>query len=488
MAKNLILSYGGVKAPSFFVPEKINTELLPSTANKSLEVPMKSGAYFVNKKYGIRTFTIPYTIEAPTDAEVMPYADQLAEWLDYDEPQKLVLGDSPDRYYMAIINSETDFERTTLLGKGTLEFVCFDPHAYGETKALAFTQTGINPFATYNAGNKSTAPIIEMTFTKNVEDFAILADNEALVFGDFDPSTQTSGEFKPLIINDTGSNTDLWTAGSSVDGGQVMGVLSSNGYSIGQGGTPTDYGTLSGLWHGGSLIKSLNKTVQDFELECQVLFNATAKAQMGRVEVYLLDVNSRKLGKMAIKDTARSMDAPMWDTWIGQVNNDGVSVNKSYGAHYGTFANFNGVIRVERVGKRWTFYIAKIDSTGRHSSRIFKAYTDWKQKYMDKVAAIQIHCGAYGKDAPVDQMRISNVYFREIVAKTATQVNYVFRKGDKLRIDCNTGEILRNGEPYYDELYPSSSFIKFEKDYNGISVSDPTAIEKAKITYTERWL
>lgn len=487
---SLIKSYDGVKPPSFFIVEKVGFEVLPASNIKTLEVPFKSGAYFINQKYGARTFSVDFTIFADRKGDVMYNADDLAEWLHKTEPKPLIFRDKPDITYYAIVNGNVDIEKSFITGKGSIEFICYDPHGYGQEKTFTFAPTTTSPLMLSNNGNMNTAPKFEMTFTKNVTDFAVIGDREMLYFGEpVDGTYQTETDLKPILINDSGASTSGWSPALSIDGGQIMGNIVSNGYSFSQGynNGSRDYGFVSGLWHGGSIMKSVGKEVQDFELECQIGFDSDRKAQMGRIEVYALDINGRKLAKMALKDTSRTLDAPMWDTWIGQVNSGGVSINKSYGEHYGTFSEFSGVIRMERVGKRWTFYIAKV-SNGKHHTRIFKSYTDWKQKYMDKVASIQIHIGAYGSDEPCEEMWISNVYFREILPKQSNQVDYVFRKNDVLTIDCNTEEILKNGEPYFEDLYPTSSFIVMEKGANGLTVNDPSAITKGKVTFSERWL
>lgn len=487
---SIITSFAGVSTPAFLIVEKVGFSVLPSSQVKTLDVPMKSGSYFINQKYGIRTFSVDFTIKADTAGNVMYFADDLAEWLHYDEPQKLIFRDKPDQYYMAMVSGETDLTKFGVTGKGRIEFVCYDPHGYSiNEKTITLANSAeTTPLMLTNNGNMKTAPIIEMQFTKNLTDFAITTDNQHMYFGEpFDETEKTATDLKPLIINDTGASVTGWTGGLSVDGGQVMGTLASNGYSISQGGTPRSYGTLSGLWHGGSLIKSLGKQVQDFSCEAQIGFLANNKVQKGRVEIYLLDINNNKLGKIALKDVTASGDHPVFDAWVGQYKNGGVSVINSYGDKKGTFAQFNGVIRVSRTGKKWEFYIAKVDSNGKHTSRMYKAYTDWKNQYSTKVASMQIHIAQYDASTPVDQMWISNIRFVEKLTKTSTQVDYVFRTNDKLRIDCTNGEILLNGEPFYDELYPSSSFFLLDKGVNGISISDQ-AIKNGTIKFTERWL
>jgi predicted phage tail component-like protein len=479
-----IKSYGGVSAPPFLYIEDVSYQVLPPIEIESLEVPAKAGAFYIDRKKGVRTFSASIAIKADYRENLLYYADDLAEWLDYDEPQPFILEDKPDHTYYAIVSGSSELDAFANTGKGKIDFVCYQPNAIGNEKSYTFAPPNTSPIIYTNGGNKTTYPIIDLTFTKNLTDFAIVTDDDALIFGDFDPTNDVAADLKPKYINDTGANTTGWTNGVSVDGGAVQGTLSSNGYSLQQ--ASKDYGTGS-LWHGAAMIKSIGKEVQDFECEASIGFQATDKKQIGRIELYALGVNGEKLGKIAMRDTSRNGDFPNFEAWAGAVGGNGVSVINSYGAYKGVWKQFNGVIRIKRQGKKWSFYIGMVDpATGRHHTRYSKDYTDWKQLYNQKVAAIQIHIAAYGTDAPVNEMWISNIMFKELLPKTAPKVDYVFRTGDRLRIDNEKGEILKNGERFYDELYPSSSFLKFDKGTNGLSVSD-IGFKDGTLKFSERW-
>jgi predicted phage tail component-like protein len=484
---SLIKSFGGVTTPSYLYIKKVSFQIMPDSEAVTLDVPDRVGQWYIKRKDGIRTFTAEFGIKATSSTSVMTLCDDLGTWLYSKEPIPLIFRDKPTQTYYAMAIGSYDVDKFGASATGTIDFVCYDPDSQGAERTIGLAPTTTDPTQIINGGNKEAYPKFHFEFTKNLTDFAIATDNEMLYFGEpFDVTSQTAIETKPVLINDTGASTTGWTAGVSVDGGQVAGTLSSNGYSFGQSGSPKDYGTGSGIWHGGSLIKSVTKEVQDFNFEAQVGFLANAKNQVGRVEVYLLDINGNKLGKVALRDTTRNMDAVNFEAWVGKVNGGGTSVINSYGTNY-PWKQFNGVLRINRVGKKWSFYIAQVNTTTKkHTSRMYKEYTDWKNQYGAKVASIQIHIAAYGTDAPVDQMWISNIYFKEIVSKTSSQVGYVFRNGDILDIDCETGDIKKNGEDYFEDLYPSSKFPVFEPGSNGVSVTD-TGFKNATIKFNERW-
>ncbi|WP_425203977.1 distal tail protein Dit [Priestia megaterium] len=487
---SLIKSFAGLSCPAFLIVQDIKTELLPPISVSTLDLPKKDGQYYVNSKFGIRTFDVEIAFLTPKKEDVLYYADDLAEWLYYDEPQKLIFRDKPDIYYMAKVVGNTELEKVYRSGKATIQFVCYDPHGYSvNEKAYTFNPTSTDPVPVINNGNMEASPTINVTFTKNVTDFAIVTDKDTLYFGEpFDSTIQKAVDLQPKLINDTGASTTGWQTGLAVDGGDVAGTIISNGgFSFMQGVTDgkRDYGTGT-KWHGGAIVKSVGAQVQDFICECQIGFDTTANNQFGRIEVYLLGANDEQLGKMALKDAHPTMKAPLYDCWIGKVNGGGEDIIKAYGAHYGSLDNFNGIMRVERIGKRWTFFLSKI-TNGIYHTRIFKQYVDWQQEFMQKVAKIQIHIGAYGTNPPVSNMWVSNVLFKEVKSKGENEIDYVFRTGDKLSVDCSTSSILLNNEPYFSRLYPSSTYPILEKGVNGISVNDPV-IKDGVIKFRERWL
>lgn len=486
MNNSLIQSFAGLSCPAFLIVHSIKPEVLPPINVNSIEMPNIDGTYYVNYKYGVRTFDVEATILAPKKKDVLAYADQLATWLHYDEPQKLVLKDKPHQYYLAKVVGSTDLEKKFRTGKVSFQFICYDPHAYGEEQEVTLIPQNEEPVSVINDGNMEASPKIEMTFTKNVTDFSIMTPNDAIIFGDFDPTTQTAVNLKPLVVNETGASINLWTNGLSVDGGNVAGEMRANGYSFQQ--KDKDYGTGS-KWHGASLIRSLNKEVQDFTCEAQVLFSASKMAQMGRVVVYLLDTNLNKIGAMAIKDYQKG-EYPMFECLAGQFGNGHKTLISSYGDRKGVFRQFNGIIRIERIGKEWKCHIAQVDPVTKvhHTRMSSKPFSDYKNLYNKKVAAVQIHVAQFGTIEPTNLMAISNVKFTEHLAPQDNEVDYAFRAGDTLSIDCATGEVLVNGEPNLENFYPSSSWLKLKQGVTAINVSDSTAIEDIKVSYQERWL
>ncbi|MDO7487049.1 phage tail family protein [Peribacillus frigoritolerans] len=488
---SIIQSYAGVTTPAFLIVERVSFQVLPQSQIKTLNTPFKSGEYYINKEYGVRTFTADVAIKTSSGQSVMDYADDLAEWLHHEEPMELIFRDKPSITYYAQVDNSIDIQKFGNSGRGQITFVCYDPHGYGAERTFAFSPLNTDPINITNGGNTKAHPVMSMEFAKNVTDFAIMSDNNMLYFGEpFDQSIHTPADLNPRIFNDNMSTLTGWTAGVTVDDGVVAGTLYSTGQTFKQNGS---YGTGT-KWHGGSLMKSLPREVQDFTVEVLVNMGKATNNMLGRIECYLLDVNLNKIGKIAYQDASSTIYNPTFKAVAGPQATGKVIVNSPEG-----YLRINkkkapinvrdiyGWLKLTRKGKKYTASIYA-EVNGKRYLLNEVSWTDTKNLYNKKLASIQIHISAHGNSPAIGTMSINHInVFEHLPKPTVDTKDYVFRTGDILTIDNATGEILKNGEAFYEDLYPTSSFISLDKGVNGISVSDP-AIINGTIIFKERWL
>lgn len=339
------------------------------------------------------------------------------------------------------------------------------------------------PVTVVNNGGATAYPVIEMEFTEDVTDVLVQGSKGALYFGEppviFD---QTAAKTKIKLLDDTCSSFTGWTSGVAIDGGTIAGSFTSDGSYI----RVSDYGSGSN-WHGPAAVKSLNKQVQDFTFQAHLYFDASAHNQMGRVEFYFLDPNNARVAKLALKDINKTYESPWFEARAGQSSNGHFFMNSDYSR--GSYANFYGRLFLQRIGNKWSAQIGRYNSkTREYYGRWSGQYIDTAYKYMDKIAAIQIHIGVPSDKPVVSNMAIDRIEFwEENAVDPQTQVPYVFEAGDHLKIDCERGLILKNGEPAFEHLYPSSSFIELLPGPNAIRVS-PAAVTHGLIRFKERWL
>ena len=106
-------------------------------------------------------------------------------------------------------------------------------------------------------------------------------------------------EKERLVMHDEMKTMVGWTQnGSNTDEGENTGTLKSDGERF----VIDNFGAGS-KWHGGVARKSLKEPLQDFTVEAIVeCWNQNSAKSMGRVEIYLLDVNSDVIGKMTMAE------------------------------------------------------------------------------------------------------------------------------------------------------------------------------------------
>ncbi len=342
------LIYNGIELPSFAKAGKIKNPPHPPISLITTAIAGRPGSYYFGQNLGEKTIEVPIIFSSSTKADLPDVKRALVDWLFYDEPKQLILPEETDKYYMAKVSGDTDLEQMMNTGWGTITFICPDPFAYGTTETTSNFVPG-NSLTVTNNGGLETYPQFHFEFTGNTTEFAIMSANEYLYFGQpasVDTQTPTTKRIK--ILDDDCSSVANYTAGIGVDGGVVAGTLISDGSSI----KASDYGTGT-QWHGPAGVKSLGQQIQDFSIQIEAGFKSGYSYQVGRLEVYLLDINNAVIGKIAIRDSDAGLDNPYMEARVGNSSTGRFFVN--YTGPVGNWKQFNGPIRITRIGQRWEF-------------------------------------------------------------------------------------------------------------------------------------
>lgn len=403
--------------------------------------------------------------------------DELKRWLITKDPVPLEFDDEPGRTYFAVIqNSIEDFEKMVSLRQGTLQFLCPDPYSYGEEKHAVISS---DASIVHNDGIEEADPIFELEVVQH-STFALIQnqDEEYQMVGE-PPNVETQPFVKEqLILHSTMSTTNGWTAGNQVDNGSVEGTMISNGsrFLVQSFGNDSE-----AKWHGPALKTSLSQTLQDFRLDA-LIQNINGVEEVGKVEIYLLDVNSVIIGRITLKDA-----------WQDFRRNRGEAKAGGTGGHYlldqnyeGAWNNFKGMLRLERIGNQWLSYIAQIKPDGTHHARETRRYTDTANRYMDRVAQIQVHISKFG-GFKHGQMSIDDLKVWKInQPQNHLQQPYLLYPGDILTFDHANDDILLNGEDRTDLKHFGASYFKLKPGQNTIIVQ-PSDTFTPRLRYRERF-
>jgi len=482
-----MIKFAGKLFPSYVKVLQTKYSILPSVQSKTTQVYGRGGSYDFGVEIGEREIEIDVMLIADNPNDVMNKARDFATYLFYEDLQPLILLDEPDKQYMARFTGESQVTELHKTGSATLKFLCPNPYAESvEETVISTSPVDFTPIGIANNGTARTFPIFDLTMKQDSTSVAVISDDKFVQIGLDDQPEKPKTAVNPVVLNDNMSSLTGWTTGVGIDGGSIAGSLATNGTYFSQ--ASANYGTGSG-WHGGALVRSLPRQLQNFEVRGNIRFKSTSGKQVGRVELYLLDANNAVIGKVGMTDPTITGDFPYAQARAGATNNDKYFVN-SFGDRKGVFADFSGIIQIARVNRTWYAYFAKVDSKGRHHTRIIRKWFDGEEKYNGKqLAKIQVHIGSFGTAQPVSTMYVTNltVYEKTVGVNVDTDIPVIFSTGDVVTIDNERAIVLKNGEPIFSELDPSSDFFALEKGINGLIFSPPEAVD-VSVRYKERWI
>ncbi|MCA1025790.1 phage tail family protein [Cytobacillus kochii] len=478
------IKFNGIENPSYMLIHSITDSLLPKIETRTLKISGRKGLYNIGSEIGERLIKVSLSILGQDEADLRTKIRAVANWLCTEKPAKFVNLDEPDKYYMAQLTGDSELEEILRKGSVELEFICTNPFAYEDPYIDSLPKLpSDNTLKLLNDGGLETHPTLKMEFTSNTPEFSIVSSDEFLLFGTSPSGDQLPMDREQLVFQDEMHSITGWTNASSIDGGIITGTLSADENGMLQ--ADSDYGTGSS-WHGASMVKDLGVQLQDFKVVARIGLRGTKALQKGRVEVYLRDINGAVLGKMAFVDNAVTGFHPKAEARAGTLNDGHYFVN-SYGSYPGVWKDLtNGHMEIERHGNEWRAYFA-IYENGKYHTRLTKTWIDARDEWTTgKLAQVQVHVGASGSATPASLMRINDLKVYGSQSVSEIEIANVFTEGDILEINNATGEILKNGKPYYSTLNPASNFIKLKKGVNGIAINPPI-VKEISYTIPKKW-
>jgi predicted phage tail component-like protein len=489
------------------IVNKVHPSLIAPLTPKLVSVPSRAGAHYFGKEMGVREFRVDITIVGTSQSDLFTKARDIAQWLynDENEESELIFDQEPDKSYFAFLSGDTNLESLVTIGQTTLQFICPDPYAYGpEVETPAYTYS---PMFLTVGGKEPTYPIYHVKFIYPSSYFAITNKENYIHIGRH--SIDLTVKANQKMINDGMSTTATWTPHATVDGGSVTGSFYSNGYSF----QVQTYGTGS-AWHGPCLKKMIQDPIQDFTCEAIIGMYAKEQKQLGRVEIYLLDVNSNVIGKMALADPS-GYEVSRFEARAGalsggkyfavyegkiekkkkkvpvtkKVKGKNVTSYQWITEEYSTFRDFFGLIKIARRGNKWSAYIEKRDpKSGKAIASKSFYFTDKNNQYMQRVAGVAVHIGQYGNNPFMSPAYISHITLTNLVAIGSDEALEIFDAGDELIIDTEEGAVYLNGSPFMEHLNIGSDFFPLIPNVENELRYEPDEACEVTVSYRPRYL
>ncbi|PEU72996.1 phage tail protein [Bacillus cereus] len=464
-----------------------------------VRVPHRAGALLLNTETEERRIDVPLVIKAKKDmADLQKLKEDLADWLYTEQPAELIFDDELDRTYLALIDGSVDLDEIVNRGRGVITFVCPMPYKLGKINTHKFTQEWSTETTSYftNKGSVEAPALIEMTVKKTSTFLDVWFGkypSERNYFRIGYPLTveETPVQERERVMWDEMNSTVGWTPVT----GQVEEMKGTGSFKVkdghalycekyGEEGTSGFYGAIAKKNIPGGPL-------QDFEMETWITLQSKSIAEMGRVEVLLLDEASNVVARINMNDLYDNAEITKAYMRIGN-NGTPNSIKKlvdTSGGYSTTFNQFRGRLRIARRGKKWSVYVAKfIDGTYTDGASLVEQFNDVDNSNpmtTRKIAQVMIAVCRWDNHPAIDNMCITDLKIWKVNKVPSNTKPYIFDTGDKIVIDTEKSLVTINGEKAINLKEFFSNFPIVIRGDNRIDIMPPDV--NATISYRERY-
>lgn len=485
---DLILN--GTRLSSYAKVLDVRRDLIPPRSLTSIKVPTRNGSYYVRKTDDSRMWQVEIMLIGADELDLIAKKNALASFIDTSELMTVTVSSEPGVVFKGIVTGETEYKITRFTAKATISLFIPDPIGYSiDETTLPIASDTVTVDVN---GNRKTYPIIRATFNEDSTFFSVAAmdqlignsrDIPYIMIGRPGDVETVNKPTEVLVMNDELESVVGWSNALSqdVDFYTVNGTMMSNG----SGFVASSYGTGS-AYHGAAMKKSLATPLQDFRATATIRNTATSPQQIGRAEVYFLDVNGNTLAKVAMKDVHSRYERNYGEIRLGDLTDYETIVNYSPGSK-GLWNDFYGRLTVQRKGRSWLVNIGQYDlETSTLYAQHTRSFYDADNRFSAKVATVVVSLMAHGT-YPTTDMSVSAIRIWDLPPVAPDETPIIFNAGDVLEIDTGKAVIRKNGELFMQYLDPSSTFFGLEPGLNTVGVT-PVGASDVELTYRERWL
>lgn len=334
-----------------YVPQ-LDKPIAPTITSESQNIPGKYGEIFLGTNYGARVFQIPVVLMAQTADDYERIIANLTNVLvdpdDVETEYPLVFGTNPNTEYYghwSQIPTPTYISQGVFDAQTTLEFTCSDPRGYLPQQEMQITEARQNVNA---LGNATSSPIISVKAKKDLYHIGYIdtLSGKYTAIGwnvDKDVYNADTGlklhDREPVAQDDPCADLSQWVTDPSVTGtvaienGERDGKLTASNHDSLQVAYETkDFKTGEDLidqknkkpkkdpdqghfkrqygnpkkhknWYGPLAVHTdVPNPTNDWRVRVRFHHDKNYYRAMGKIELYLLDDNGERRGKIMIKD------------------------------------------------------------------------------------------------------------------------------------------------------------------------------------------
>lgn len=119
----MTITYAGVDITQWMYVQMVERDVGTNHVNTMQKVGISDGQMLQYMSRDVKTIVVTGIV---MNDDLVPLRRSLAAAIDADEPQQLIFGDEPDKYYLAIVDSQPTFTEGFRSGTISISFICPD--------------------------------------------------------------------------------------------------------------------------------------------------------------------------------------------------------------------------------------------------------------------------------------------------------------------------------------------------------------------------
>lgn len=464
---------------------------------KTENVEGRSGSVYKGRKLEGYSFELPLCVRndylssggVKNHDEVL---HELVKFFNYSQSVKLQFG-SKKWYWNAYFEGPINLpkELTTPV-QFTIKVVLTDPYKYHESRNV---NTAISDqVSVVNSGTADTPIIVEaralkpssyFMITKNDEDYFMVGDDEV---------TNEAKDYMPQIFHTEFRDFKGWNKMETGDipdkylGGKVGGdfVISNVGESYKATNFPNEKG-----WVGAGTKRGLPRAVNDFQITYKCIVEQRDKGA-GRTAQHIYDTDNKLIAAIGYENKYHDRKIGHIVVTLFNQNGDPLKIydyqNKPLLYKKDRIVVY---IRLKRIGttfyiKTWKFDHIKDPDRLKPLDVNEKVWVDGGKFYQRKISAVSIYSAKYNGYKWMEMNGLGS-FNTEILPKPKGAKEMIIQKGDLVKIDMHTKNVVINEEPMLSQKTFGSNFFNIASGYSELIIQ-PENIFDTKVKWQDRYL
>lgn len=513
-----IFRYNKKKQPWFLFVRDIQRSVLPPKVNNLVDVNRGRNRYSYGQTETARSITLQCFIKAPSEQELAPLLEELADYLDVGETT-LQLYDAPERVYKVVLDGSTDISQTLHMGEISLTFVLLDNYAIGKEVVVqqSIDASGAVPYINLeNEGTAPTHPTYLLDFKQRTQfvDLIGQGDSENISIGRRSSSSSgdTPKDLRPRVFYSKFTPNDgatwfplsepLMPEKIEAKSPTLQGSVQRSNGMINQ--NKWDYGDAAEGWHGHGAIGTLTHNVNNFVCEATAaMLGAPPKNSLNGFFLIFYDDANTPIAR--VKFGTRTADGHL-DSYIvddGEVSHWGNGKRLLNQGATKLWDNFQGKVIVERKNNQWRLTVGQFkdrrfdpapEALFNMGSSMLKdtKSTGWltldSSTWDRPVARIGVFMCLRDKRPKLGHVSLRRLIVWEDLTDESTSVDeepIMLNVDDQVAIDSDKGQVYLNGVLTPKLVDPMTDWFALEKGENLVGVNN--FVGDLTVIYNERF-